>query len=141
MTNRGLAVDVVDAVTFRLEGGALCAATASGTQLAPLPARHRVRYYGTDGMVEHDLVRAEATLYRKDGTHLTVAPEPHEAPYPRWVPVQAFADLLCGRGPNLAPGADAAAAVALIEAAYQSARANRPVPVPRNPTTAAEKEI
>jgi predicted dehydrogenase len=141
MANRGLSVDLVNSVSFRLEGGALGAATSTGTEAHPLPPRHRIRYYGSAGMVEHDLMRAEATVYRTDGTHTTITPEPHEPPYPRRLPVRAFADLLSGRGPNYAPGADAAAAVALIEAAYESARTNQPVPVLRRSTATAERKI
>jgi predicted dehydrogenase len=140
MDNRGLAVDIVDSVSFRLDGGVLGAATSTGTQVG-LPARHQVRYYGSAGMVEHDLYRAEATVYRSDGTHTTLIPPPYEPPYPQRLPVRAFADLLSGRGPDYAPGADAAAAVALVEAAYESARTNQPVPVLRRPTEKAERNI
>lgn len=131
MSNRGLPVDIVNAVTFRLESGSLAAVTSTGTHAGDLPTRHCVRYYGTKGMIEHDLSRAEAMLYRPDGTQQAVRYSTQEAPYQKKAPARAFARLLRGEGPNLAPGREAAAAVSLVEAAYRSARTGQSVAVTR----------
>lgn len=126
--NRSLAVDVVNALTFRLSGGALGAVSSTGTVPAGLATRQRLRYYGSAGMVEHDLQYGTAVLHRLDGSQVRLAPDPSDLPWPRFAPVQAFGALIAGRGANHAPGAAAAAAVALIEAAHLSAATRLPVP-------------
>ncbi|MEU1725166.1 Gfo/Idh/MocA family oxidoreductase [Nonomuraea sp. NPDC005692] len=133
MDHRSLPVDVVDAVTVRLTGGAVGSLTATGTVPEGLPTRQRLRLYGTAGMVEHDLQHGTATVHRPDGARIRVSPDPSHAAWAKHAPVEAFGELIAGRGPNHAPGDDAAAAVALVEAAYESAGTGRPVTVPPRP--------
>ena len=67
MANRGLPVDLVDALTFRLDGGALGTATSTGTTPPGAEVRHRIRYHGSEAMVEHDLLKAEAWVFKRGG--------------------------------------------------------------------------
>lgn len=131
MSNRGLTVDIVDALTFRLDGGVLCVTTSAGTAQNGTGIRHRVRYHGTAGMVEHDMVLADAWLYRADGTATHFGNPSHLPTYNWRGPVNGFVDLLLGGEPNRAPGDIAAASVSLIDAAYESARTARLVEVRR----------
>ena len=68
MANRGAPVDLVDALTFRLDGGALGTASSTGTTPAGAEVRHRIRYHGTEAMVEHDLLKAEAWVFERGAT-------------------------------------------------------------------------
>ncbi|MEU7898237.1 Gfo/Idh/MocA family oxidoreductase [Nonomuraea sp. NPDC049152] len=133
MDNRSLPVDVVNALALRLTGGAVGALTATGTVPGGLPTRQRLRFYGTAGMVEHDLQYGTAAVHRPDGSQIRLAPDPSQTAWARHAPVEAFGALIAGRGGNHAPGAEAAAAVAVIEAAYESARTGSPVTIRPHP--------
>jgi predicted dehydrogenase len=136
--NRGHAVDVVDAATFRLNGGSadgvLGTAASTGALAEGQAMRHVVRYLGTDGVVEHDLLWSTARLERPDAVHF-VGPDHMSAPYPAHAPVSCFVGLLdrC-EGSNPGPVAPAAAAVAFVEAVQRSAAAREMVTVPQLPT-------
>lgn len=121
MTNHGLDVDVTDALTIRLTGGAVATLASTGTLPEGIPHRNVLRYYGTAGTVEHDLQYGTAVIHRADGTLRRVTQPTSDPAWPRYAPVQAFARLIAGTGPNHAPGAAAAAAVDLVEAAHASA--------------------
>ena len=124
MDNRGLAVDVVDALAFRLAGGALGVASSTGTTPAGAPPRHRLRFHGTRGMLEWDMLRATASVFTDGGTRY-LEPPPHLPAYPRAGVSADFVRMLTADGPNHAPADLAAAGVALIEAAHSAARSGR----------------
>ena len=131
MSTRGLTVDIVDALTFRLDGGVLGVTSSAGTAQHISGVRHRIRYHGTLGMVEHDMVLSDAWLYRADGTATHFGNPDHLPTYNRHQPVSGFVDLLRGAAPNRGPADVAAASVSLIDAAYESARTGRVVTVRR----------
>lgn len=133
MDHRGLDVDIVDALSFRLDGGALGVASSTGTTPPGTAVRHRIRYHGTRGMVEHDLLKAEAWVFEAGGTIRHIENADHLPAYDRGAPVRHFARLVRGEGENHAPADVAAASVALIEAAYLSAAEHRPIAVRRGP--------
>ena len=135
MERRGLAVDVVNALTFRLDGGALCVATSTGTTPAGGAVRHRIRYHGTRAMVEHDLLKADAWVFEAGGTIRHIENPDHLPTYDRGGPVRRFAKLVRHEEENAAPADLAAASVSLIEAAYVSAAEHRPVEVRRGSLT------
>ncbi|MFD2082389.1 Predicted dehydrogenase [Actinopolymorpha cephalotaxi] len=129
--NRGLPVDLVDVMAFRFAGGGLGTVTSTGTAVDGQPPRHRIHYDGTRGTVFHDLTTGAATLVRTGGQRVE-CPAPSEGPaYPVGAPARAFAELLAGRGTNRAPGDEAAATVAFLDAAYRSAATGRAERVPR----------
>ncbi len=120
LDRQGLKLDVINAVAFELDGGTIGTALSTGTNIGRLPARHRIVYYGTDGMIEHDLL-GTAQLETTSGTAELWRPDPTEPVYPVGAPVRHFGRLIDGDGPNLAPGENAAHTVALIEAIYAAA--------------------
>lgn len=127
--NRGLAVDVVDALAFRLTNGALGVASSTGTTPPGAPVRHRIRFHGTKGSVEWDMLRADAWIYRKGGSIEHFENPVHLPSYAREEVSATFARILLDGGPNLAPADYAAASVSLIEAAYLAAESKRTTPV------------
>ncbi|MBZ2197171.1 Gfo/Idh/MocA family protein [Occultella gossypii] len=129
----GTDVDVQDAMTFTLERGAL--GVAIGTAATPdgVPHRQHIRYLGSTGEVSHDLLRARVRWQRGDGSVLEYEPDQHLSAYRPGRPVEAFIDLVLGRGENLGPSRPAAAAVAAVEALLDSARSGSVVDVPALP--------
>lgn len=121
MDRRGLRVDVVDALAFRLTGGALGVASSTGTTPSGVPVRHRIRFHGTAGMVEWDMLGAEAWIHREGGfiTHLDNPSD--RPPYASARVGVEFASVIAGEAENPAPADSAAASISLIEAAYRSA--------------------
>lgn len=136
--HHGLEVDLDDVAAFRFHGGG--AGTAATTGLGSHGIRHHVRYIGTEGVVDQDMLAARVELRRADGTTVLRTPPADRPPYPTWAPARAFADLLAGRGPNRAPARPAAAAVAFIEATLAAAASGQVVPVARVPRTAGEDD-
>ncbi|MBC7589620.1 MAG: Gfo/Idh/MocA family oxidoreductase [Salinibacterium sp.] len=129
MHNRSARVDIVDALSIRLAGGALAVASSTGTTAANVPVRHRIRFHGTAGMLEWDLLGAEAWLYQSDGYARHVENPSNRAPYASREVASTFARVIAGEVPNPAPAGAAAAGVALIEAAYSSAATQQRVEV------------
>lgn len=125
--HQGLEVDVDDVAAFRLAGGGtgVVASTGRGEH----GVRHHVRYIGTEGSVDQDLLAARVVLRRADGSEVVRTPAAHHPPYPTWAPARSFADLIAGRGPNHAPARPAAAVVAFIEAMLTAASTGRVTPV------------
>jgi predicted dehydrogenase len=131
--NHGLAVDLVDTVAIRLEGGALAAASSTGTTPPGVPVRHRIRFHGTAGMVEWDMLGASATLFSEGGTSECFE-NPHHLPaYGTGRVSESFVDSILDGTPTPAPGEAAAACVSLVEALLASADASAVRPVAQDP--------
>jgi predicted dehydrogenase len=115
----GLHVDLVDAALLELSGGAVGVLTSTGGLGASQQQQWLVRYYGTGGLVIHDLHAGTLTLHRSDGRV-----EPQGAlkdNYPAQAPARHLIDLALGGGPNRAPGALGAHSVDVVDAIYRSA--------------------
>lgn len=129
MDMRGVRVDVVDALAYRLAGGALGTASSTGTTPPGVPVRHRIRFHGTKGMVEWDMLAAEAWIHEAGG-RITFAGNPSDrAAYGATQVSVEFARIISGRAESPAPSDAAAASISLIEAAYQAARTGERVAV------------
>lgn len=122
MHNHGLRVDLVDALAFSLEGGVLATTSSTGSTPIGVPVRHVVRYHGRQGMVEHDLLSANAMVYRPHREVRRIGLPDGQPRYEKGAVARAFVSLVQGLGPNLAPGDVGAATVSLIDAAYRSAQ-------------------
>lgn len=129
MADRDLAVDLVDAISYRLEGGAIGTMAATGSLRPGQPQQQEFRYYGTEGFVLQDLLGGTLEAHLNDGTSEVVEPLGADEVYPAQATARGLADLIAGRGPNLAPGREAAHTVEFLEAAYASARSGAPVRV------------
>ena len=129
MEHRSARVDVVDALSIRLAGGALAVASSTGTTAKNVPVRHRIRFHGTAGMLEWDMLGGEAWLYESDGRMQHIENPSNRASYASREVASTFARVIAGDVPNPAPADAAAASIALIEAAYISAATRRPVDV------------
>jgi len=131
MSNRDIAIDVVDAIACQLDNGALATFAANGDVPAGPAEIQELRYYGTRGTMTQDLVSGRVELHPHDGPSRELAPAlPEAASYPWGEPVRCLIELIRGRGENRGPAEPAIAAVELLDAAYRSAAENgRPVDV------------
>lgn len=127
--NRGLEVDVDDVACFRFAGGGTGVAASTGTSSGDM-IKHHVRYLGTAGVVDQDLLGGAEiiTAAGHESIAHTIAPT-----YRVHEPARAFVDLVAGRGPNHSPARPAAACAAFVEAFLVAARAGGTVNVPRIP--------
>jgi predicted dehydrogenase len=127
MTNAGLRVDLVDAIAYTLDNGAVGTMASTGT-IKPAQNQHQeLHYYGDRGYVVHDLLGGTLIVQRDD--EAIEEPEslrPDEI-YPTAAPARCLVDLVRGVGENRAPAEPAAATVEFLEAAYLSARQERSV--------------
>jgi hypothetical protein len=132
MSNLDLAVDVVDAMSFRFTGGGIGTIAASGSIRPGQDSQQELRYYGTEGYALQDLLAGTLSIHRNDGTVERLDPPlAEEEIYPAARPARAFADLIADpAADNLSPAGPAADTVAFLEAAYTSAsRDGAPVTV------------
>ena len=127
MENRDLRVDLVDAISYRLENGAVGTMGASGSVRLGQPQNQEYRYYGTEGQIRQDIINGEADAYYNDGRTEVFPDVTEDEIYPAHLPSRTLADLVLGEGENRAPGLTAARTVEFLEAAYKSAELGRPV--------------
>ncbi|TDD99013.1 Gfo/Idh/MocA family protein [Jiangella asiatica] len=129
--HRGFGVDLDDVAAFRFDGGGtgVVASTGMGRQ----GIRHGVRYIGTTGSVDQDLLAARVVLHRADSSRVVRVPPASQPAYPTEAPARSFADLIAGTGPNRAPARPAAATVAFLETMLTAARTGRAERVPPLP--------
>ena len=138
MENRGLSVDVANALTMTFEGDVLGVASSVGTMPQGVPGRHRLRFHGTAGMLEYDMLAAEAWLFTEGGAAEWIRHDATLPAYPRFAPVDGFVSTILDGTPNRAPGDLAAAAVSAIDAAYEAARTGARVSVHQGTITTPE---
>lgn len=138
MESRDAPVDLADAISYRLDSGAVGTMAATGTLRPGQPQQQELRYYGTEGFLLQELTHGKLAIHRNDGT----VDEPDELSpeelYPAGAPARALVDLVLGRGENLGPPEPAARTVEFLEAAYQSAAECRPVTIQSARPTGAD---
>jgi predicted dehydrogenase len=121
MSNRDLAVDLVDGIAYRLDNGAVGTMGSTGSLRPGQPSQQEMRYYGSEGFVLQDLLGGTVVAHFNDGTSEELEPLTSEEIFPSAAPSRGFADLIAGRADNRAPAIPAAHVVEFLEAAYRSA--------------------
>ncbi len=131
MASHGARVDLVDAMSYELEGGVLGTFATTGGLSREQERQQEIRYYGTRGVVVQDLFHGRAALHPADGPPRELAPEPRgDDAYPLYAPACALVDAIREGGESPIAAYAAVAAVELLEAAYASAaQAGAPVDV------------
>ena len=127
MESFDLRVDLVDAISYRLENGAVGTMGATGSLRPDQPQNQEFRYYGTEGQLRQDIINGKADVYYNDGRSEVLPDLAEQEIYLAHLPSRTLADLVLGEGENPAPGVTAAHTVELLEAAYKSAESGRPV--------------
>jgi predicted dehydrogenase len=128
MANAGLEVDLVDAISYTLDNGAIGTMAATGSIKPGQGEQLELRYYGSDGYVLQQPLTGTLTVQR-DGSPPELAETPSAEVYPAHATARCLVDLVRGVGENRAPAGPAAATVEFLEAAYRSAGENRAVRV------------
>jgi predicted dehydrogenase len=121
MSNRDLAVDLVDGIAYRLDNGAVGTMGATGSLRPNQPSQQEFRYYGTEGFVLQDLLAGTVVAHFNDSSTEEFEPLTAEEIFPSAAPSRGFADLIAGRAENRAPARPAAHVVEFLDAAYRSA--------------------
>lgn len=137
MENRDLRVDLVDAISYRLENGALGTMGATGSVASGLPQQQTIYYYGTHGLILQDLIGGTLQIHTNNGRSETYGPLPEDEIYPAELPARTLVDLILGNVYNPAPGRDAARTVEFLQAAYRSAAEGRVIAVESPQRTAS----
>lgn len=123
--------DWYDAISVRFAGGATAAISGAATIPKPLGAANDrgkgyqidLRIFGDQGMLLLDIERERLVLRRDDGAGSDFPMAPGDGDYPAEAPYPLFIAICKGEQvDNPLPAEDAARAVALLEAAYRSAR-------------------
>jgi predicted dehydrogenase len=127
MANRDLKVDLVDAIAYRLDNGAIGTMAATGSLTPGQPQQQEFRYYGTEGFILQDLLAGTVAIHRNDGTSEELEPLDADEVFPSSLPSARFAELIAGTGRNVAPGEVGARVVEFLEAAYRSVEIGGPV--------------
>jgi predicted dehydrogenase len=137
MQNHGAAVDLVDAMSYQLDNGALGSVAASGALGPRQEVRQEVNYYGSLGSLHHNFLNGQLDFIPRDGGPARTVCQPmsqDEGLKLAAAPVNCLVDLMRGAGVNRGPAEAATAAVELLEAAYDSANQNGlPIQIQREP--------
>jgi predicted dehydrogenase len=115
-------------IGFAMLDGAIASVSGTGIIKPGQAEQHVHHYYGTRGSIVYDLVAGTVEWHAAEGTVRTMRLTPIEVcPSPE--PARSFVDLIAGSKVNPAPGAPAARAVEVLEAAHLSATTGRRVRV------------
>jgi predicted dehydrogenase len=123
----GLAVDLVDAISYRFDNGGLGSMGSTGSLRPDQPWQLEYRYYGSEGCILHDTFTGTLEAYFNDGTSELFTPLEPDERAPIHAPARCLVDLVLGVGENLAPGEVGARTVEFLDAAYRSAAERRVV--------------
>jgi predicted dehydrogenase len=116
----GTVNDIYDALTIRMENGALV--TLASTAATPLCNRaYEVRIYGEKGVVMLELWQGTMSISDFEGHTREFPPVEPDLCYPARSPALNFIDAVRGDAPNGSPGELGLASMEVIEAACQSA--------------------
>ena len=126
MENFDLCVDLVDAVSYRMDNGAVGTMGATGSVMPEQPQNQEFIYYGSEGFLRQDIIHGKLDYHLNDGTSVEVPDTKEDEIYPQHLTSRRLADLVLGEGENLAPGKIGAYCVEFLEAAYNSVETGKP---------------
>lgn len=129
MQHRDLAVDLVDAIAYRFDNGAIGTMGSTGSLRAGQAQQQEFRYYGTNGYILQEMIHGKLTFCGNDGTVESAPDLTAEELYPAAAVSEGFVSLIRGAGENLADAPTAVATVEFLEAAYRSAATHAPVAI------------
>jgi len=129
MQRRDLAVDLVDAIAYRFDNGAIGTMGSTGSLQPGQPQQQEFRYYGTNGYILQELIHGRLTFCGNDGTVESPPDLSADELYPAARVSEGFVSVIRGAGENLADARTAVATVEFLEAAYRSAATHAPAAV------------
>ena len=129
MENFDLAVDLVDAVSYRMESGTVGTMGATGSLRPGQPQDQGHIYYGSKGFLRQEMANGRLSAHYNDGTSEELPDLAAEEIYPAHAPSRSLVDQILGEGENLAPGRLGAYTVEFLDAAYRSAASGKPIKI------------
>jgi predicted dehydrogenase len=130
MSNLDVSVDVVDAITARLDNGALATIGSTGA-IHGGGGKLDIQIYCSQGWIDLDFIANTAIVHYADGSEESLDPDPADggddfqeaAPYlyPADAPANNLVEIIHGRHGNRSPGDIGWRTVELLDAAYRSA--------------------
>ncbi len=118
--NDGSVNDIYDAMTIRMENGALVSLASTGA--TPLDERsYEVRVFGSKGILMLELWKGTMSVTGFDQTRRVLPEIAPDDIYPAQAPARNFIDAILGVAPNGSPGTLGLASMEIIEAACRSA--------------------
>ena len=127
MENYDLAVDLVDAFSYRLDNGAVGAMASTGGARPGQSLDQGFVYAGTEGFLRQDIIRGRLEVEYHSGESERFPDLTEEELYPAHATSRGLVDLILGEGENRAPGETGAKVVEFLEAGYTSAASGTPV--------------
>lgn len=119
MSNHGLPLDLVDAITVEFEGGALGTVGGSGNSYQ---GKLDLQIHCARGSIDMDVAVGTLTVRGEDGLNEQFGPPTEdEREDGRFSTANNLVDVILGRAANGAPGDGGWRAVELLDAAYRSA--------------------
>jgi predicted dehydrogenase len=118
--NFELAIDLVDTLSVRFDGGALASLSSTGSLSPGYEDILEYRIFGSEGHMLIDPGLGIAGICPRGGGPVTLPPLPVEQRYLEDAPSRNLVDVCLGRGTNGSPGALGARVVELIDAMYRS---------------------
>ena len=125
-------VDYYDAMTVKFASGATASVSGSAT-IPKARGNDRskgyqidIRIFGSEGMLLLDIERERLELVRHDGKNKHLELKSGDGDYPQYLPLAYFVDIIINKKKNEeVPAVSAARAVAVLEAAYKSAKSGQ----------------
>ena len=134
MDNLDVNVDVIDAMTVRLDNGALANIGSTGNLQVSDPGKLTIQVNCERGWLEIDFVTGAGKVRRADGSEEHYAPfdaveapeglEQSELIYPLYAPANNLVQVIVANRGNESPGEIGWRATELLDAAYRSAASN-----------------
>jgi predicted dehydrogenase len=134
MDNLDVSVDVIDAMTVRMDNDALANIGSTGNLQVSDPGKLAIQINCERGWLEFDFISGAGRVRRPDGTEVLYPPldaiqvpeglEQSELVYPLFAPAQNLVQVILAKGVNESPGEIGWRATELIDAAYRSAARN-----------------
>jgi len=129
MENYDLAVDLVNAYSFRLDNGAIGTMASSGAMRPHQQLDQGFVYTGSKGCLRQDMAGGRLEAQYNDGTSEEFPDLAEDERYPAHVPARGLVDVILGEGENRAPGEVGARVVEFLDAGYRSAATGQAVRV------------
>jgi predicted dehydrogenase len=127
MRKDGHTVDAYDAISFRLDNGALGTLASWGTASYKQPPTHEFRIHGERGLLILDVGAGTGLVRWADGQTEVFPTTLPEERWPRFSPARNLVDVIVGRASPVCPGEIGLRTVAFTEAAYSSAEKGQPI--------------
>ena len=134
MDNLDVSVDVIDAITVRMDNGALANIGSTGNLQVSDPGKFTMQVNCEHGWLDFDFTTGAGRVRRADGSDELfpvldsdkppVGCEQSELLYPLHAPANNLVDVITGQRPNESTGEVSWRTVELLDAAYRSASLN-----------------